>query len=98
MIDRLLTSEGRVAISRAANDLRLAGFEFPQNQDVMLQLLEHNDEALARQAVVQLKVLLESEKPIKLPVFSQRLRRLEEVGEDPQTRKAAADLRRQIRA
>jgi len=98
LIERLLNSEGRVSISRAANDLRLAGFEFPLNQDVLLQLLEHNDEALARQAVAQLKVLLESERPIKLPVFSQRLRRLEEVGEDPQTRKAAADLRRQIRA
>ena len=98
LIERLLGSEGRVSISRAANDLRLAGFEFPLNQDVLLQLLEHNDEALARQAVIQLKALLESERPIKLPVFSQRLRRLEEVGEDPQTRKAAADLRRQIRA
>ncbi len=98
LIERLLTSEGRVAISRAANDLRLAGFEFPLNQDVQLQLLEHNDENLARQAIVQLMVLLQSERPIKLPIFSQRLRRLEEVGEDPLTRKAAADLRRQIRA
>ena len=98
LLERLLTSEGRVAISRAANDLKLAGFEFPLNQDVQLQLLEHNDENLARQAVVQLKVLLETEKHIKLPIFSQRLRRLEEVGEDPLTRKSAADLRRQIRA
>jgi len=98
LLDRLLTSEGRVAISRAANDLRLAGYDFPLNQDVQLQLLEHNDENLARQAIVQLRVLLESERPIKLPVFSQRLRRLEEVGEDPLTRKAASDLRRQIRA
>lgn len=97
LLERLLTSEGRVAISRAANDLRLAGFEFPLNQDVQLQLLEHNDENLARQAVAQLKVLLETEKPIKPPIFSQRLRRLEEVGEDPLTRKTAADLRRQIR-
>jgi hypothetical protein len=98
LIERLLMSEGRVAISRAANDLRLAGFEFPLNQDVQLQLLEHNDEALARQAIIQLQVLLQSERPIKLPVFSQRLRRLEEVGEDPSTRNAAADLRRLIRA
>jgi hypothetical protein len=97
-IERLLSSEGRVAISRAANDMRLAGFDFPLNQDVQLQLLEHNDENLARQAIVQLKLLLQSERPIKLPVFSQRLRRLEEVGEDPTTRQAAADLRRMIRA
>jgi len=98
LIERLLTSEGRVAISRAANDIRLAGFEFPLNQDVQLQLLEHNDEGLARQAVMQLAVLLQSERPIKLPIFSQRLRRLEDVGEDPQTRKAAAELRKLIRA
>lgn len=98
LIERLLTSEGRVAISRAANDLRLAGFEFPLNQDVQLQLLEHNDETLARQAITQLKVLLQSERPIKLPVFSQRLRRLEEVAEEVITRQAAADLRRMIRA
>ena len=97
-IEKLLSSEGRVAISRAANDLRLAGFDFPLNQDVQLQLLEHNDESLARQAITQLKLLLQSERPIKLPVFSQRLRRLEEVGEDPLTRQAAADLRRMIRA
>jgi hypothetical protein len=98
LIERLLTSEGRVAISRAANDLKLAGFDFPLNQDVQLQLLEHNDEALARQAIIQLQQLLRSERPIKLPVFTQRLRRLEEVGEDPTTRHAAADLRRSIRA
>ena len=96
-IERLLSSEGRVAISRAANDLRLAGFDFPLNQDVQLQLLEHNDENLARQAINQLQLLLQSERPIKLPIFSQRLRRLEEVGEDPTTRQAAADLRRAIR-
>ena len=97
-IERLLSSEGRVAISRAANDMRLAGFDFPLNQDVQLQLLEHNDENLACQAITQLKLLLRSERPIKLPVFSQRLRRLEEVGEDSTTRQAAADLRRMIRA
>jgi hypothetical protein len=98
LLERLLSSEGRVAISRAANDLRLAGFEFPLNQDVQLQLLEHNDENLARQAILQLKILLQSERPIKLPVISQRLRRLEDVGEDPVTRQAAAELRRLIRA
>jgi len=87
-----------VAISRAANDLHLAGFEFPLNQDVQLQLLEHNDENLARQAILQLKLLLQSERPIKPPVISQRLRRLEDVGEDPVTRQAAAELRRLIRA
>jgi hypothetical protein len=42
-------------------------------------------------------VLLEKERPIKKPVFEQRLRRLEEYAEEAATRDAAASLRRVIR-
>jgi hypothetical protein len=94
----LLASQGRVAISRAANDLRLAGYDFPLIQDVQLQLLEHQDESMARDAIVRLEILLRTERPIQLPVFSQRLRRLEDRAEDPEIRRAAAGLRRLIRA
>lgn len=97
LIDRLLASEGRVAISRAADEYRQAGFEFPVEQEVQLKLLEHIDESCARSAIEALKALLEKERPIKKPVFEQRLRRLEEYGEDAATRDAAASLRRAIR-
>jgi hypothetical protein len=97
LIDRLLASEGRVAISRAADEYRAASFEFPVEQEVQLKLLEHLDETCARSAIEALKALLERERPIKKPVFEQRLRRLEEYGEDAATRDAAASLRRTIR-
>jgi hypothetical protein len=93
-----LASEGRAAISRAANDLIHAGFEFPVAQDVQLQLLEHFDEVRAFQALCHLTELLKTETPIKRPVFEQRLRRLEAFAEDQATRLAAADLRRVVRA
>jgi hypothetical protein len=95
---RLLASDGRVAISRAANDYVAAGFTFPSTQDVQLQLLEHFDEVCAREALEILEALLRTERPIKRPVFEQRLRRLEEFGDDPRIREAAASLRRAVRA
>jgi hypothetical protein len=98
LIGRLLSSEGRAAISRAANDLVHAGFEFPVAQDVQLQLLEHFDEARALQALCHLAELLKDEAPIKRPVFEQRLRRLEAFAEDQTIRRTAADLRRVVRA
>jgi hypothetical protein len=98
LIDRLLTSEGRVAITRAARELESAGFEFPVAQDVQLQLLEHIDESFAHQAIANLAQLLVDQAPIKRPLFEQRLRRLEEFAEDIETRRAAAELRRTLRA
>ncbi|MBN1612523.1 MAG: hypothetical protein JW940_38185 [Polyangiaceae bacterium] len=97
LIERLLASEGRVAISRAADEYRAAGFAFPVEQEVQLKLLEHLDEECARAAIVALEALLDKERPIKKPVFEQRLRRLEEYADEPATREAAASLRRAIR-
>ena len=98
LLGRVLTSEGRGAISRAAEEYRRAGFEFPVEQAVQLQVLEHADEDQARQAILHLSTLLEREPPIKKPIFEQRLRRLEEYADEAATRSAAASLRRVIRA
>jgi hypothetical protein len=97
LMDRLMASETRGAITRAANDYAQAGFEFPEEQPVQLQLLEHFDEERARDAIGALGRLFASESPLKKPILEQRLRRLEEYADEPATRTAAADLRRAIR-
>ena len=97
LLTRLLSSEGRGAITHAANALLDAGVEFPLEQSVQLQLLEHADERRAESAVAALSRLLARETPIKRPVLEQRLRRLEEYAEDARTRDAAATLRRALR-
>jgi hypothetical protein len=97
LLSKLLTSEGRGAISRAADELAKAGFEAPAEQQYQLQLLEHFDESRARDAMQALAALLEREPPIKRPVLQQRLRRLEEHAEEQLTREAAATLRRNLR-
>jgi hypothetical protein len=98
LLARLMASSGRGAISRVADEYREAGFEFPREQEVHLQLLEHFDEERARDAITTLAELLQHQPPIKKPVFEQRLRRLEEYADELATREAAANLRRNIRA
>lgn len=98
MMDRLMASETRGAITRAANDYAGAGFDFPEEQPVQLQLLEHFDEERARGAIEVLARLIAREAPLKKPILEQRLRRLEEYADEPATRTAAAELRRAIRS
>jgi hypothetical protein len=97
LLDRLLLSEGRGAISRAANEYRDAGFTFPAEQEVQLKLLEHFDEDCARGALDTLSRLLREQPPLQRPVLEMRLRRLEECADDPDMREAAGVLRRAIR-
>jgi len=98
LLSRLLASEGRSSITRAADEYVRAGFDFPVDQRVQLQLLEHLDEARARDSLGALAQILSREPPLKRPIFEQRLRRLEDSAEEEATRKAAAELRRQLRA
>lgn len=97
LLDRLVRSQGRGAISRAADDLWEGKFIAPKRQEIQIQLLEHENETRARDAVFAMAELLQRESPIKRPVLDQRLRRLETSAEDPITRDAAGALRRSMR-
>lgn len=96
LLGQYMASEGRSAITRAADNYLRAGFEIPAEQETQLQLLEHLDESLARKAISVLKELIQADAPRKLPLFRQRLRRLEDHAEDADTRSAAEELRRAL--
>jgi len=97
LLTRLLDSEGPAAVTRAANAYRKGGFQFPEEQLVQLKLLEHSDEAEVCSALGVLATLLDQQPPIKLPVFEQRLKRLEDGAEEAETRTRASELRRVLR-
>lgn len=97
LLSRLLDSEGTSAVTRAADAYEKGGFPFPAEQEVLLKLLEHKDEHVVRSALNVLTALLDQQPPIQLPVFEQRLKRLEESAEDAETRSGAAELRRVLR-
>jgi hypothetical protein len=98
LLARLLESQGRGAISRAADEFLQRGFELPNEQVVHLQLLEHFDESKARDSVEAISLLLRTEAPLKRPVLDQRLRRLEEHADEAVTRDLAANVRRALRS
>ncbi len=97
LLDRLMRSETRGAITRAADEYLREGFTFPEEQPIQLQLLEHFDEERARDAIAVLARLLEDQPPHKKPILVQRLRRLEEYADEQETQSAAEGLRRTIR-
>jgi hypothetical protein len=97
LIGRFMACEGRGAITRAADQYLRAGFDFPVEQPVQLQLLEHLDEGLVRGAIDALRTIVTSEPPLKRPIFEQRLKRLEDSAEEEATRSAASELRRVLR-
>src|SRR6478609_6352387 len=98
LFSRYLAAEGRAAVTKAANEYFAAGFELPREQEAQLKLLEHFDETQAQRALRVLEELLSEQEPTQLPVFRQRLRRLEDHAEDPELRLAAAGMRRGLPA
>lgn len=98
LFQRLMSSQGRGAITRAANDYIGAGFELPDEQEIHLQLLEHFDESRARESLIAMSRLLLNQPAVKRPVLDQRLRRLEEHADEHATRTLAAELRRSLRS
>jgi len=97
LLERLAQSEGRIAITRVANELLNGTQPLPETQEVQLQLLEHVDERRARDAMDVLARLFTSQSPIKRPILDQRLRRLETEADEAETRDKAATLRRSLR-
>jgi hypothetical protein len=96
LLSKLLLAQGRPNVSKAADEFVRAGFTFPDDQDVHLQLLEHLDEEHVRSAIDALSALLVGELPKRRAVLDSRLRRIEEFAEDVATREAAARLRRTV--
>jgi hypothetical protein len=97
LLARLLDCVGPAAVTRAAKAYVNSGFSFPEEQAVQLKLLEHSDEAEVARALEVLTTLLDQQAPVQLPIFEQRLKRLEEGAETAETRERAAQLRRALR-
>ena len=96
LLSKLLLAESRPKIAKAATDFLRAGFSFPEEQDVCLQLLEHTDETQVRSAIDVLGALFANELPKRRAVLASRLRRIEQFAEDQDTRVAAERLRRRV--
>jgi hypothetical protein len=96
MLRKIAAAQGSKAISDAVESFLAAGHNLPDDQEVFLQMLEHRDEARVRDAIQQLDRLLAGQMPKRKPVLVQRLKRIEEMADEVETRDAAATLRRRV--
>jgi hypothetical protein len=91
LLGRLLAAEGPRAIARAADEF-VAAFGFPRtDEEACVKLLDHPDEARAREAMESLRAA--TTLPKRRALVEARLRRLEDGAEEPETRALAAALR-----
>jgi len=96
LLGKVLTAKGPASISKAADAFVAAGFIFPDDQETHVQLLEHVDEERVREAISKLTTIFAGELPKRRPVIEQRLRRIEDQADEPDTRDMAAALRRML--
>lgn len=97
LLHRVLAAEGRPSISSAVDDYVQAGFDFPQLQDVWLQMLEHRDEDRVAMAIERLSDILDDETPKRRMVLESRLKRIEEYADEQTTQRAAGRLIRLLK-
>jgi len=95
-LGKLLAAEGRAAVTKAADDFTNAGFELPDEQEVMLKLLDHSQDDRICAALTALVRLLGEEPVQRRTVLEARLRRLEEHADDAEVRTLATSLRKQL--
>jgi hypothetical protein len=96
LLGKFLTATGSASISKAANAFLAAGFDFPEDQETHVQMLEHVDEERVRESIAKLVSIFAGELPKRRPIIEQRLRRIEDQADDLDTRQAAAALRRML--
>ena len=96
LVAGLLAADGAEAVRRAVLALEGAGHAVPREQDALLRLLQHPDERRVRAAIDDLAALFVNGVPRRRTVLEARLRRLEDLADDPETREAATALRRRV--
>jgi hypothetical protein len=92
-LKRLRNAIGQSDVIDAVKELLELDGELPREPDALLSALQHPEESIQRQAISLLKQLV-AERPLKRSdLIKQRLRRIEELAEDPETAKLASELR-----
>lgn len=97
LVAELCAADGAERVRLATSALERAGHAVPRAQDVLLPMLHHPDERRARAAIHGLAALFEAEAPRRRTVLEGRLRRLEGLADEAETREAATALLSRLR-
>jgi len=87
---------GRADVVRATKKILDIDGELPEDAEVLLAVLQHPDEDILRDAL-ELLGKMHHERPLKRSeLLKQRVRKVEDLAEEPETAKMAAQLRREL--
>lgn len=94
---RLLKAQGSLPITTAVDSFFAAGHALDEEDDAAwVQVLEHRDESRVREAIDKLSQRATSKLAMHRLVLLQRLRRIEDSGDERETREAAAVFRQRV--
>jgi hypothetical protein len=94
---RFVKAQGSHAITEAFEAFSYAGYALDDDdQEGWLQVLEHRDESKVRGAIEKLRTEFARKPARHKPLLIQRLRRLEDNADEPETVAAAGDLRKSV--
>ncbi len=93
---KLMAAEGRAAVTKTCEAYLRAGFALPEEQDVMLKVLDHDEDERVLHALATLSKLLDAEAPRRRAVLEARLRRLESDSDDAGVRALAQVVRTKL--
>jgi hypothetical protein len=93
---KLMAAEGCAAVTKACEALLNSKLALPEEQEVMLKLLDHDRSDRVHDALTSLSRLLDTEAPQRRAVLDARLRHLEEDAEDEDIRALASSLRKKL--
>lgn len=96
LVAALVAAPSAEAVGRAVRTIELAGHAVPREEDALVAMLQHADEARVRAAISALGTLFQADAPRRKALAESRLRRLEELADEPETREAATALRRHL--
>jgi hypothetical protein len=89
-------ADDRQTLAAATADLLAMDGELPDDADVLISVLRHPDEAVVRDAIRALGKLASSRPLKRKELLKQRLRQVEELAEEEETRVAGAELRKAL--
>lgn len=95
-IQALRDAEGFREFARAVNEYREAGWEFPDDENLLIKMLDHPDERVVRAALEHYLDLGGRRELERIPPLKNRLSTIRTMSDDPRTRKLVDDVEAMI--
>lgn len=93
---KLQDAVGRFEVEVAFKEYLEIDPELPRDVNALLAVLEHSDEGLLQRAIELIEELISSKSFPRKELLKQRLRKIEDLAEEPETVEMAESLRRKL--